>query len=605
VPLRVSEYFGENVFNFREAEGIPDSVKTEMIDSNRAGKPISKEHVELVANVVTDWATSKGATHFCHWFQPLTGNSAEKHDAFLSFSREDRRPIEKLSVAQLMQGEPDASSFPHGGARSTFEARGYTVWDMSSPMFLKEGKNGKILCIPTAFVSYYGEALDIKTPLLRSISRINRATTKFSQLIGRKETKRVIVTCGAEQEYFLIDKSFYYSRPDLVMTGRTLFGSPTTRNQQLEDHYFGSVPERVLSFMQELDHELYRLGIPSKTRHNEVAPGQFEVAPIFSDANLAADQNQLTMELIKKIAKKHNFEALLHEKPFAGINGSGKHLNWSLSDDQGRNLLEPGQGPEQNHSFLAMVAIIVEAVNRHADVLRMSVAGHGNDHRLGANEAPPSIISIFLGGTLTRIYDSILSGATSKPSDSKSVDLMAEQLVHLLMDNTDRNRTSPFAFTGNRFEFRGVGSSHAIGFPLSILNAAVAEVIEDSNGILEAELKKGVNVEDALLGLVRKWMGNSRKVVFNGDGYSGDWIVEAEKRGLPNLKNTAEALKVLKDEKAITFLTGSSIYTKDELTTRYNVQLKRYNQHREIEDPVKNVMAFSSFKTFRASAVII
>lgn len=579
---KVSDYYAENVFDFRTAEGIPEGVRSEMIETARKRELLKKEHVELVANLVLEWATAKGATHFCHWFHPLTGNSAEKHDAFLNFSNE-KTPIEKLGVNQLTQGEPDASSFPHGGARSTFEARGYTIWDMSSPMFIREGTNGKILCIPTAFVSYRGDALDIKTPLLRSIKSISEATTKFLQLVGRKNVSRVKVTCGAEQEYFLIDKSFYYSRPDLVMAGRTLFGSLTAKNQQLSDHYFGTVPERVLSFMQELDQELYRLGVPSKTRHNEVAPGQFEVAPIHKDANLSSDQNQLTMALIKKIALQHDFVALLHEKPFSKMNGSGKHLNWSLSDDKGSNLLEPGTDPHQNNMFLALVSIIVEAIHRHANVLRMSIAGHGNDHRLGGHEAPPSIISVFLGKTLMDIYGSLVNGGKFTPTDSKALDLGAEDLAQLLVDNTDRNRTSPFAFTGNRFEFRAVGSSQPIGFPLTVLNAAVAEVMEESNEILKNEIDGGADVDSALLNLTRKWMQNSMKVVFNGDGYSNDWIKEATERGLPNLKTTVDALEVLKDQNATKFLSSQDVIREGELKMRYNVLLERYNQHREIE----------------------
>jgi glutamine synthetase len=396
---RISEYFGKNIFDFRKSDMIPAEVKKELITytANRtSGKKLSKTAAEVVAKAVSEWAMNRGATHFCHWFQPLTGSTAEKHDSFITYSSEDA-PIEKFSASQLIQGEPDASSFPNGGSRSTFEARGYTSWDISSPMFLRESENGKTLCIPTAFVSYSGEALDVKTPHLRSITALDRAATKFMNLIGDVETKNVYSTCGCEQEYFLIDKSLYYLRPDLVMTGRALMGSMTSKNQQLSDHYFGTVPERVLAFMQELDMKLHKLGIPAKTRHNEVAPAQFELAPIFRDSNLAADQNQLIMAVMKKIAERHNFVCLLHEKPFTGINGSGKHLNWSMSDNNGRNLLEPGANPHENYRFLAMVSIVVDAVKKNAGALRMAVATHGNDHRLGAHEAPPSIISVYLG----------------------------------------------------------------------------------------------------------------------------------------------------------------------------------------------------------------
>lgn len=580
--LRISDYYGENVFDVKKAISIPEKIRKEITEVSQSRKHLSKEYAEVIAKAVMEWALDRGATHFCHWFQPLTGGTAEKHDAMLSFTA-DGKPIEKLSASMLLQGEPDASSFPHGGSRSTFEARGYTSWDLTSPLFLIEGENGKTLCIPTAFVSYYGDALDVKTPVLRSISYLDAAATKFLHLIGHTKTTHVQVTVGPEQEYFLIDKAFYYARPDLVMGGRALFGNKTSRNQQLEDHYFGTIPERVLSFMQELDIELHKLGISSKTRHNEVAPGQFEVAPIFCEGNVAADQNMLLMSTLRKIAEKHDFVCLLHEKPFAGINGSGKHLNWSMSDNTGLNFLDPGNEPHHNHRFLAVVAIIIEALARHGDALRMTIATHGNDHRLGANEAPPSIISIYLGDTLNKIFESIAGGKTFSPSDKTYIDLGAHQLTQLMMDNSDRNRTSPFAFTGNRFEFRAVGSSQAIGFPLSVLNAAVAEVMHETNHMIEADLKANKSVDEALLNVVRKWYGKSHKVVFNGDGYSDEWVKEAARRGLPNFRTTPEALKVLADPKATAFLTESKIYSVSELHTRYNVMLERYVKCREIE----------------------
>ncbi|MGZ3788621.1 MAG: glutamine synthetase III [Bacteriovorax sp.] len=492
-PKRVSDYYGELTFDFKTSEDISDAIKKEIVKAIDEGKGIKKENAEAVANAVTAWAVKNGATHFCHWFQPLTGGTAEKHDAF--FQIKDGKPIERLSASQLMQGEPDASSFPNGGSRSTFEARGYTTWDLTSPMFLMESVNGRTLCIPTAFVSYNGDALDVKTPLLRSISKLNMAATKFLQLAGHSDSTSVQVTCGAEQEYFLIDKAFYFARPDLVMTGRTLFGALSTRNQQLEDHYFGLIPDRVLAFMQELDYELHRLGIPAKTRHNEVAPAQFELAPIFSEANVAADNNQMVMTTMRRIAEKHDMMVLLHEKPFAGINGSGKHVNWSMSDNTGLNLLEPGSEPHSNLRFLATVAMIVHALHRHSKPLRMAISGAGNDHRLGANEAPPSIISAYLGDTLGKIFHSIAEDKTFSPTMNKVLDLGTNQLAHLLKDNTDRNRTSPFAFTGNKFEFRAVGSSQAIGFPMTILNAAVTEVMIESNLYLEAELAKGQTID--------------------------------------------------------------------------------------------------------------
>ena len=582
---RISEYFGMNIFDFRKSDMIPAEVKKELITytANRtSGKKLSKTTAEVVSKAVSEWAMNRGATHFCHWFQPLTGSTAEKHDSFITYSADDIA-IEKFSASQLIQGEPDASSFPNGGSRSTFEARGYTSWDISSPMFLRESENGKTLCIPTAFVSYSGEALDVKTPHLRSITALDRAATKFMNLIGDVETKNVYSTCGCEQEYFLIDKSLYYLRPDLVMTGRALMGSMTSKNQQLSDHYFGTVPERVLAFMQELDMKLHKLGIPAKTRHNEVAPAQFELAPIFRDSNLAADQNQLIMAVMKKIAEKHNFVCLLHEKPFTGINGSGKHLNWSMSDNNGRNLLEPGANPHENYRFLAMVSIVVDGVKKNAGALRMAVATHGNDHRLGAHEAPPSIMSVYLGHALDNIFESILEGKNFSPNNNNILDMGADQLAHLLKDNTDRNRTSPFAFTGNKFEFRAVGSSQAVGWPSTILNAAMAQALTDATALVEKYKAEGKTTDEALIELIRTLMKRSGNVVFSGDGYSQEWVKEAAKRGLPNLRTSPEALKVLKDENQTKFLVDQGVLRPEEINTRYNVMVDNYCLYREIE----------------------
>ncbi len=579
---KVSDYYGELTFDFKRSEDISDSIKKEITKAVEEGHGIKKEHAESVAQAVTNWAVKNGATHFCHWFQPLTGGTAEKHDAFFSFNKEGRA-IERLSASQLLQGEPDASSFPNGGSRSTFEARGYTTWDLSSPMFLIESTNGRTLCIPTAFVSYEGDALDIKTPLLKSISKLSDAATKFLNLAGHKEVKNVHVNCGAEQEYFLIDKTFYYARPDLVMTGRTLFGALSTRNQQLEDHYFGMIPDRILAFMQELDYELHRLGIPSKNRHNEVAPGQFELAPIYCEANIAADNNQIIMSTMRRIAEKHEMMVLLHEKPFAGINGSGKHVNWSMSSDSGLNLLEPGSEPHANMRFLATIAMIVAALHRHAKPLRMAISGAGNDHRLGANEAPPSIISAYLGDTLDKIFNAMMEDKSFTPTDNFVLNLGTNQLAHLLKDNTDRNRTSPFAFTGNKFEFRAVGSSHAIGFPMTILNAAVTDIMIESNNYLEAEIAKGQSIDESLMSLIKKIMSESYKAVFNGDGYSKEWVDEAKKRGLPNLRTTPEALKSMTDKESYAFLVKLDIFKVEEVNIRYNVLLERYIKIREIE----------------------
>jgi glutamine synthetase len=579
--LKVSQYYGENVFNYHLSKSLSLEDKDALKQVIECRQTISKPLATKVANAVLEWATGKGATHFCHWFQPLTGSTAEKHDAFLNFDND--RAIETLSASQLMQGEPDASSFPHGGSRATFEARGYTTWDLTSPLFIQESANGKTLVIPTAFVSYHGDALDTKTPLLRSDLKINEVFTKFCHLTSLKDVNKVYATCGAEQEYFLIDKAFYFSRQDLVMTGRALFGSLTSRNQQLEDHYFGMIEDRVLAYMQEVEIELYKMGIPAKTRHNEVAPGQFELAPIFKDANVAADNNQLVMTVLRNVALKHDFVCLLHEKPFAGVNGSGKHLNWSVSTDTGVNLLEPGSSPHDNFRFLAVVATIVEAVYRHADIIRMGIASHGNDHRLGANEAPPSIMSVFLGDTLTKIFESMISGGKYVASSNTLLDLGTRQLADLARDNTDRNRTSPFAFTGNKFEFRACGSSASIGYPLSILNAAVVDVFAETNTLIEGELAKGKSVDDALTAVILKWYGNAQKVVFNGDGYSQEWVKEAASRGLGNHRTTPEAIAMLKDGKKTNFLIQNGVFKENEIATRHNIMLERYIKCRMIE----------------------
>ena len=580
-PIPVSEYFGDNAFDATKASVIPKAIRKEVKEFIHSRQALSKDKVEVIAAAVTNWAISKGCSHFCHWFQPLTGGTAEKHDAFLSF--EDSKPIEKLTVSQLMQGEPDASSFPNGGARSTFEARGYTTWDLSSPMFIMESANGKTLCIPTAFISYTGESLDNKTPLLKSLSYLSKEASRFYNLIG-EDVKSVHTSVGCEQEYFLVDKALHHARPDLLMTGRTVFGAASTKNQQLDDHYFGIIPSRVMAFMQELDHELYKLGIPAKTRHNEVAPGQFEIAPIFCEANVAADQNQLVMATIKNVAEKHSFVAMLHEKPFAGINGSGKHVNWSITDDKGRNKLEPGLDPAHNLSFLASVSIVLKAVYDHSAALRMSIASVGNDHRLGANEAPPAIISVFLGDALAEIFEQLVEGKSLSESKSKVLmDVGATQLMNLMKDNTDRNRTSPFAFTGNKFEFRAVGATMPVNLPVSILNAAVATAFKDAADYVESALAKGEGKEEALFNLIVRDAQLSQKVVFNGDGYSDEWVAEAETRGLPHLRTTPDALAVLQDTQLTKFLVDGDVMNERELDMRYNVLIERYNGLRTIE----------------------
>lgn len=580
-PLKISQYYGENVFYVMESKALKKETREALSDVLAGKKALTKEMANDVASVVLDWALEKGVTHFCHWFQPLTGDTAEKHDSFLSI--EAGKPIEKLSASQLVQGEPDASSFPSGGTRSTFEARGYTTWDLTSPIFIRDGFNGKTLYIPTAFVSYHGNALDVKTPLIRSNNQLGKSATKFLQTAGFKDVDHVQVTCGVEQEYFLVDKIFAQEREDVIMTGRTLIGALTSRNQQLEDHYFGTIPDRVLAFMQDVEIELYRLGIPAKTRHNEVAPGQFEIAPIFTEANIANDHNKLVMSTLRQVASRHGLLCLLHEKPFKGINGSGKHLNWSMSDNQGRNLLEPSNTPHENTTFLATVAIVCNAVFEHATALRASIASHSNDHRLGANEAPPSIISVFLGDTLTKILETMIADHAYTPEEQKVLDLGARQLAHLAKDNTDRNRTSPFAFTGNKFEFRAVGANASIGFPLTVLNAAVADSFEKATAKLEGFLSSGMKLQDALLKLTKELYSACRAVVFNGDGYSDSWLKEAQKRGLPNHRTTPESLSAFMEAKNHNFLLEQGVFKEGELKSMVNVSLERYIKYRAIE----------------------
>ena len=582
---KASEYYGESVFHYLTAPGIPESIKEELLAVSNSGTRLKKEHADIVAKAVTEWAVTKGATHFCHWFQPLTGSTAEKHDAFLDLDGET--PIEKLSAGQLMQGEPDASSFPNGGSRSTFEARGYTSWDLSSPMFLVDSVNGKALCIPTAFVSYHGDALDMKTPLLRSITNLNEVATKFMNMIGFTETNKVTVTCGAEQEYFLVDKAYYFSRPDLVMTGRTLLGSLSHKNQQLDDHYFGRIPERVLSCMEEIDYELHRLGVPAKTRHNEVAPGQFELAQIFREANVSADNNQLVMAIIRDVAEKHNFVALLHEKPFAGVNGSGKHINWSLATDDGMNLLEPGTKPEKNLKFLAVTSIVIEAVHRRAKLLRMAIASQGNDHRLGANEAPPSIISVFTGSNLEKIFESIKNGETITEEGKVVLDLGANQLANLMMDNTDRNRTSPFAFTGNKFELRAVGSWANCAGPMTTLNTIIAKQLKDFKVEVDKLIDtKNLKKDEAVFNVLREYIKASKKIRFEGNGYGIEWEKEAAKRGLSNHKTTPEALKAKISKKSIALFKEMNVMSNIEVEARHEIELEEYILRIQIEGRV-------------------
>lgn len=582
----ISEYFGCMTFGLAHMrEKLPKDAYSHLIKTLEHGKKLPKETAEAIASAVKEWSVSKGVTHFCHWFQPMTGSTAEKHDAFISIqhaNHSELRVIERFTGSQLIQGEPDASSFPSGGMRSTFEARGYTAWDPTSPLFIIEEDNGKTLCIPTVFFGYHGQALDNKTPLLRSTDVLSTEAVDFLKLVGDVDAKKVQTTLGAEQEYFLIDKNFVALRPDLLLTGRTLIGSSSARGQQLEDHYFGAIPSRVKSFMQEAEFELYKLGIPVKTRHNEVAPSQFELAPIFEDMNIASDHNLLTMEVLKRVALKHGMVCLLHEKPFAGVNGSGKHNNWSMANDKGENLLEPGHTPHQNLRFLACLSVVLRAVYKNAAAMRAAIASPGNDHRLGANEAPPAIISVFLGSLLDNILNSIEQGKALKGTEEQIIDLGVDQIPNISRDYTDRNRTSPFAFTGNKFEFRAVGSSQNVAVPMSFLNAAVAAAFRESAAELRDLLKKKKR-DEAVMELIRRVVKETKAIRFAGNGYSDEWKAEAKKRGLPILNTTPEALEVLKDKKLTQFLVDTKVLTREEIESRYHIAVERYVKTLDIE----------------------
>jgi glutamine synthetase len=587
--LKISEYFGVNTFSLTQMrDKLPSDVYAKLRSTLEHGKGLDKDIANVVAHAIKEWALSRGVTHFCHWFQPQTGSTAEKHDAFLTFD-DNKVAIEKFSGAQLIQSEPDASSFPSGGMRTTFEARGYTAWDPSSPVFIMEMGGVPTLCVPSVFISYHGDALDEKTALVRSVEVLSTRATELLHLIGQTGAKRVVATLGAEQEYFLIDRAFYMLRPDLVMAGRTLVGGQPPKGQQLEDHYFGSIPARVLAFMAEMEHELYKLGVPVKTRHNEVAPSQFETAPIFEEVNLSTDHNQLTMEVLRKVAQRHGLACLLHEKPFAGVNGSGKHNNWSMQitgsgELDGQNLLDPGKTPHQNLRFLLVTMAVLEGVHQHAGLLRAGIASSGNDHRLGANEAPPAIISVFMGDMLSRILDEIeKSGKGSESGEAAVIRLGVAKLPEVMKDNTDRNRTSPFAFTGNKFEFRAVGSSASTAFPITLLNAAVADGFAKVTAALKEKLTKHKSADAAILEVLRDAIIRTKAVRFEGNNYSEDWVREAEKRGLPNLRKTPEALKQLVTESSKKMLVSSGVFSEAELTSRYHVRLERYVKDVAIE----------------------
>lgn len=577
------EHYGEDVFNAKAIrEYLPKKSAEKLLNTINNRAQLDPEIAADVAHGMKQWAIERGATHFTHWFQPLTGSTAEKHDSFLEI--EGDNAIFAFSAKNLIVGEPDASSFPSGGLRRTFEARGYTAWDPTSPAFIKRHANGATLCIPTAFCSYTGEALDKKTPLLRSIQCLSSSVQRLMKCFGLKEEK-VTVTLGAEQEYFLIDKKFYLHRPDLLQTGRTLFGATPPKHQQLEDHYFGSIQQRVLNFMNEVEDELWRLGVPAKTRHNEVAPGQFELAPMFEDLNLAVDHNMLIMDTLRLVADRHGFVCLLHEKPFAGVNGSGKHNNWSINYGN-TNLLNPGNNPQQNAVFLTVLCGIIRAVDTHADMLRASVAHAGNDHRLGANEAPPAIISIYLGDQLNEVIENIEKGENSSKHKAGVMQIGVDTLPNLPKDATDRNRTSPFAFTGNKFEFRAPGSSQSCSGPMTVLNTIVA----DSFDYIAEKLEGFVGNEEAFNSELQKVLKDiiktHKRVIFNGDGYTEEWKEEAARRGLPNAATTMDALRCLVNEKNINLFDKYGVYSKKELESRFEVFLEEYHRKIRIEGEI-------------------
>ncbi|GBG55201.1 glutamine synthetase [Sporomusaceae bacterium FL31] len=567
--------YGSNVFNDAVMkERLPKATYKALRKTIEEGLSLDPAVADVVASVMKDWAIEKGATHFTHWFQPMTGITAEKHDAFISPTG-DGKAIMEFSGKELIKGEPDASSFPSGGLRATFEARGYTAWDCTSPAFVKDDS----LCIPTAFCSYTGEALDKKTPLLRSMEALSKQALRVLRALGNTTTTKVITTVGPEQEYFIVDKKTFEQRKDLIFTGRTLFGAKPPKGQELEDHYFGSIKERISAYMKELDEELWKLGVSAKTKHNEVAPAQHELAPIFTTTNIATDHNQLTMELMKKVALRHDLVCLLHEKPFAGINGSGKHNNWSMGTDDGVNLLEPGHTPHDNQQFLVFLSAVIKAVDEYADLLRVSAANPGNDHRLGANEAPPAIISIFLGEQLQDILEQIEKGGATSSKTGGLMEIGVNTLPALPKDATDRNRTSPFAFTGNKFEFRMVPSSASIAAPNYITNTIVAEALDE----IATRLEKAADVNTEVNAILTEIATKHKKVVFNGNGYSDEWVAEAEKRGLPNIKTTVEAIKALVAEKNLAVMEKHGVLSRVEMESRYEIELENYIKTINIE----------------------
>jgi glutamine synthetase len=583
IPVQASKYYGVNTFSeVAMQKMISEKTFNAFKKWQDGGQVISSAQADEIALAMKDWAISKGATAYTHWFQPMTGLTAEKHDAFISISSVGS-VIEKFSGSKLIQGEPDASSFPSGGIRATFEARGYTAWDPSSPAFITEVDNGKTLCIPTIFISYTGEALDKKLPLLRSDAAINKAALELLKLFGHNDVTNVYSTCGPEQEYFLIDEAYYRMRTDLLLTGRTLLGAPSPKGQQLEDQYFGSIKDRVLNYMHDVSVEAFKLGIPVTTKHNEVAPHQYEFAPIFERSNLAADHNQLLMDIMKRVAQRHGLVCLLHEKPFAGVNGSGKHVNWSMSDNKGNNLLNPGDTPQDNLLFLTVLSCVIHAVYNNCDILRAAIASAGNEHRLGANEAPPAIISVFLGEQLNNVVNMIESGKFEKAKQQDLIDLGVKLLPKFAKDTTDRNRTSPFAFTGAKFEFRACGSSMNISTSLTVINTIVADSLTVVAERIKAEAAKGGEFSAAVLKVLSGVIKESRKILFEGNNYSDEWKKEAEKRGLPNVASTPEALKALVTPKSISMFERHGVFSKVELQARYVIWLEAYEKILDIE----------------------
>ena len=591
--FNVADIFGENVFNDTVMqERLPKKVYKNLRKTIEEGKDLDLETADVIAHEMKEWAIEKGATHYTHWFLPLTGVTAEKHDSFISAPLPSGKVLMTFSGKELIKGEPDASSFPSGGLRATFEARGYTAWDCTSPAFVRQDAGGATLCIPTAFCSYTGEALDQKTPLLRSMEAINKEALRLLRLFGNTTSKKVTPSVGAEQEYFLVDAEKFEERKDLIYTGRTLFGAMPPKGQELDDHYFGTIRQRIASFMRDVNIQLWKVGVPAKTQHNEVAPAQHELAPIYTEANIAVDQNQLTMQTLKRVACQHGLKCLLHEKPFAGVNGSGKHDNWSITTDDGINLLDPGKTPHENTQFLLVLACILKAVNKHPDLLRESAADPGNDHRLGANEAPPAIISIFLGEQLEDVVEQLIStGEATHSLKGGKLETGVSTLPDLFKDATDRNRTSPFAFTGNKFEFRMVGSRDSIANPNIVLNTIVAEAFADACDILE----KADDFDLAVHDLIKEYLTENQRIIFNGNGYSDEWVAEAERRGLPNIKSMVEAIPAITTDKAVELFERFSVFTKAELESRAEIQYEAYAKAINIEARTMIDMASKQF----------